>query len=191
MTFGELGLTAESVLVARSVNEAAQAVAMAANWRELEKTASITFLASGLTALPSWVRDVTAVLNASGVPLDGKDRESFDDLYRGDGTTASDPSVYCVEGLDASGNLQVSTWPVIASTKAGTVKGLRRLTVMAADGDVCELPVEMHYLVVDRAVALLREWEESEMAQTAQARADSNLGRAMAAKGQDVMSDRT
>ncbi|MCC6798310.1 MAG: hypothetical protein IT366_24570 [Candidatus Hydrogenedentes bacterium] len=164
-------------MMKRFANEAAQYVAVALRLPELEKSAGITFQTSGLTALPSWVAAVTYVLNASGVPLDMKTRTNFNDLYRGDTTAATDPSACCVEGMDASGNLQVRTWPVINSTRAGTVEGMRRIAVMVADGDVPEIPSEKHFLIVDRMVALFREWEESEAVGVAQSRSESGIQR--------------
>ncbi|MCC6156082.1 MAG: hypothetical protein IT367_20120 [Candidatus Hydrogenedentes bacterium] len=165
-------------MMKRFANEAAQFVAVALRLPELEKSAGITFLTSGLTALPSWVAAVNEVYNVSNVPLDKKEPRTFEDLYRGDTTAATDPSVYRVEGMDASGNLQISTWPVISSTRAGTVKGIRRIAVMSADGDVPEIPAEKHFLIVDRMVALYREWEESEAAGIAGSRSESGIQRA-------------
>jgi len=182
---------ADLAMMKRFANEAAQFVAVSAKWPELDKSAAITFLTSGLTALPSWVSDVTAVLNINGRPLAMKDRRAFDDLYRGDTTAATDPLVCCVEGMDASGNLQLSHWPVIAGTRAGTVKGLRRIAAMVGDADVPEIPGEMHFLIVDRMVALYREWEESDASMVAMQRSDGGVQRVAMARASDVVRDRT
>ena len=179
--FDRLGLGASEVpagvltMMKRFANEAAQFVAVSLRLPELEKSAGITFATSGITSLPSWVAWVTEVYNVAGAPLEQKSPRSFEDLYRGDTTAATDPSVFRVEGMDASGNLQISTWPVIASTRAGTVKGMRRIAVMSADGDIPEIPSEKHFLIVDRMVALFREWEESESASLALNRSESGI----------------
>ena len=199
MNFGEikqalydrLGGTYETTLVGRIVNEALQTVAAGGKWRELEKSASITFLTAGETVLPSWVRDVLELDDDTGAPLDEKDRDAWEDLYQGDTTAGTRPSAFCVRGMDASGNLMVATWPVIAGTVAGTVRGLRRPAVLAADGDVPELPLELHARVLDEAVARLREWEESDMASLGLERSAAGVSQALGVKGSGVVADRS
>lgn len=200
MNFGELkqelydrlGGTYETTLVERFVNEATQRVAASGKFRELEKSASISLLAAGTTQCPSWVRDVIEIDDDNGKPLKQKDRDAWEDLYQEDGRSgAARPTAFCVRGMDASGTLTVETRPLTVGAVSGTVRGLRRPATMTGDSDVPELPAELHWSIVDAAVAMLREWEESDMASLATERAVGGASQAVGEKGSPIVRDRT
>lgn len=189
--YDRMGVTGNTDLVKRLVNEAVQVVATRAKLGLLEQSWAVTFSATGVTALSAEVMDVLSVLNDANVPLDEKDRDAFEDFYRGDVTAGSKPTVFCLSGTSKTdGAIQISTWPVITAA-TGFVRGLRRVKVMTADADIPEVPSELHWQIVDEAVARMREWEESEVGLAGAQRGAGLAGAANAAMGEDRIKKKT
>lgn len=173
---GVTPLAGTVTMVERIVNESLQKVASNVDWPGLLTLVAVTFSNTGKTLLSIAFRKVDSILDSTGDALSEVSLGAFDDFYRGDTTAGTKPTVYCVDAFDAaSGSLSISTWPSFTSA-TGNVRGYRRPVKLTTDADIPELPSELHHLIVDEAVARLREVEESGNVQVASQVAAQNMG---------------
>lgn len=165
--------------VERIVNEAANKVASSQKWYWLEDAQKSIAMVDGTSSyfLDATIGDIVELINGSGDPLSEVARDTFEDLYRGDSTAAANPTRFTVDGMQGSSRkIGITVWPEPSGASTVTIRGYRRIAEMTADSDVPEIPDELHHLIVDQAVALLREYEESPMAELAFAKASQGLG---------------
>ncbi len=192
--FDRLGLTGQETLVARLVNQGKDDLATKKLWF-LETSGNAVFETNYTTCqLGTDVGHVIEVLTSLGVPLTQCHRDTFEDLYRSDATTAGAPSVYCIEGTQTTAAIRLGLWPKIAAFSTGTVRHLKRVPDMAVDTAPPEhVPPEYHPIIVDFAVARYREWEgdSPEAAIALRNLAERNLGRLVGETLEDTASDGT
>lgn len=134
----------------------------------------------------SSVSDIKTVIDIEdgiGAPLVELDKAAFEDLYRGDTSTAANAVYWTVDGMVQTTTayptaLTVSVWPRVAVT---TTTGTLRYTSKAvdiADADsttVPSIPEEFHYVIVDLALARIYAWEDSELTTTMLQKAQASL----------------
>lgn len=208
MTFGEIkqalydrvGLqnftptAAWIVTVERIVNEAANKVASSKKWLWLEDDQTNLTMVSGTKSylVDPTIADVLELIDQNGAPLSEVSRDTFEDAYRGDTSAAADPTRFTVDGMDGdTRSIKVTVWPEPNEASTVTVRGLRRVAAMTADADVPEVPDELHHLIVDQAVALIREFEESPLAELAMVKAGQGIGVVTASEDEGKLGDKT
>ena len=192
MTFGEmrqalwdrLGITAEQTLVQRLLNEAKDRYVTAYKWPHLETSEAVTFT-SGTRVIPlnTGIGSIIGLYDFIGTMIDGRvARETYDELYRADTSTATAPTVYCEQGsISTTKAIEVHIWPSPSATTAGTVRGLKRvsdLTTTDTSGTFDFIPTAHHFVLVDMAEQSFHEWEgEESLAQFAMARVEGGLNK--------------
>ena len=185
------GVALDSAKAGRIVNQALDEVAMEANLPELRFAFTVSYTNGVSTVtLATDVRDVESVLDTNGLPLLKVDRAVWDDRYEGDATASGEPKAFCIYDANAAGTLIVKVWPAPNFTASRNAMGIRRVSILAADGDVPALPPELHHLVARRAVAIYREYEESELAPVTQQLSDTVSGHGVGTKGAGVIRNR-
>lgn len=208
MDFGELkqdlydrlGLGASTpiastvTMVERLVNQAANRVATSQKWQWLEDDSTTLAMVNGTREylVDPLVGDITALIDGDGIPLSQVARDTFEDFLRGDSTTAAKPLNFSYDKMDGgTRSLSVSMWPTPNEGSTITVRGFRRVAKMNSDTDVPEIPDELHYLISDQAVALLREVEESPVLEMAMVRAGQATQSVVAAGEAGKTEDKT
>lgn len=196
MTFGQiiqrvydkLGLTAETTMVQRMVNEATQEVATAAPWRFLQEEANHLWTSGQAQyTVATSVSHVLQLHASTGWPLDLISQHLFKDLYRGDTSTAGYPYVAALNGMSTAGALSFRVWPTPASNSTGTMRYLRRVATMTTDANEPEIPSEWHQLIVDGALSRFANHEDHEQLQAYRAQFDAELERMKAVEPQVVL----
>ncbi len=180
--------------VERIVNEAANKVASAKKWYWLEDAQTdITMVdATQSYFVDDSISDILELMDQNGDPLREVARDTFESLFRGDSTAAADPTHFTVDGMEGSTRkIGVSVWPIPNAGSTVTVRGYRRVVAMTADADVPEIPDELHQLIVDQAVALLREFEESPLAELAFQKASQGIGMVVGSEQEGQLGDKT
>lgn len=182
------------ITVERMVNEAANKVASSEKWVWLEDAQTDIDMVDGTKSYfaDATIADILELIDANGSPLSEVARDTFEDLYRGDSTEAAAPTRFCVDGMDgATRAIGVTVWPTPNAASTLTVRGYRRIAKMTADADVPEIPDELHHLIVDHAIALFREFEESPMAELAYVKTGQGTGTVVASEQEGQLGDKT
>ena len=155
--------SATTALVKRMVNSAINEFCTFKNWDWMETSASLSIsnATRGYT-LASTVGKVVGIHDSNGAPLTEVSRDTYYDMYRGDATTGS-PTHYCVDGADDTNTyVTIQVWPVPTGSATLTVRNRRRLTDLSSDGDIPKIPPQYHWVLVDLAVARIREFENDQ-----------------------------
>lgn len=161
--FDKLGLTSETTLVERMVNETQQEIAASARWGWLESSGTQLFTSgTSLYAMGTDASELLGLQDADGQPLDFVQQDGFMDLYQADTSTATNPTIYTLRGMDTSNNLKFAVWPVPGANTSGTRRYLRRLADMTTTADVPNMPVELHPVIVAGALTRFAHQEDDQ-----------------------------
>jgi hypothetical protein len=201
--YDRLGLTSpDSVtvtMVTRAINLSIQEIYAQCDGVWTERSAPFRFV-PGTNAYQLWgptvssVNDIRAVVDIEdglGAPLVELDRQTYEDLHRGDTTGDANAQVWCVDGMIQTTTLYppaitVSVWPRIATTTTtGTLRyGSKPAEVVDADSTtVPQVPEEFHYVIIDLALAKIYAWEDSELSAMMGQKAQASLAAMKAAVG--------
>lgn len=190
--FSELAST--TVTVERIVNEATQKIASAKKWIWLEDAQKSIAMVGGTKSyfIDDTISDLLELIDANGAPLSEVARDTFEDLYRADTSTAANPTRYTVDGMaGTTRKIGITVWPTPSESSTVTIRGNRRVADMSSDSDVPEIPDELHHLIVDQAIALLREFEESPMAEFTMIKAGQGIGMVVGSEKEGQLGDKT
>lgn len=171
MTFSEikqavydlLGLTSETTMVARFVNEAKDELVGAKEWwwNEWSATQSLASTTRSYT-LTTDAEAVRELLTASDGQIEFCDRETYRDLYRYSTATAGFPYVYTIEGSNTDGGITINVWPKPSAASVMTVRYARRIPDVSTDGSTFQhMPATFHFALVKGAAARFRDWEQN------------------------------
>ena len=188
-----LGLTGESTLVGRLVNEAKDELVTAAKWWWLETTTSHLFTADTRTyTLGTDVSGVIGMFTSTGEPVEFVNRVTYENLYRDSSSTAANPEVYTVEGGGSVGQPVVNVWPTPGENSTGKVRYLKRIADMALDTESpSQIPAEFHHAIVKGAIAKFREWEDDPRADSARSDFEQTLAKLRGLPESDTVDEQT
>ena len=188
-----LGLTGESSLVVRLVNEAKDELVTAAKWWWLETSTTQLFTSDTRTyTLGTDVASVVDLFTSTGIPIDFVHRTVYENLYRESATTAANAKVYTVVGGGSSGQPVLSVWPTPGVNSIGTVRYLKRIPDMALDTESpAQIPPEYHFAIVKGAIAKFREWEDDPRADSARSDFEQTLAKLRGLPESDTVDEQT
>ena len=165
----EAGMTLDADMVKRWVNDAYFEVQAAAKFPWRIRTKSVNTTASQpYVLLGDEVDDVISVLWAGSPPLQQWHPDAFADLFEGDTTeTATGPTDCSVLRTDTTDtdDPALFIWPLTDGVEALAIRYVTRVAEMSADGDIPDMPISWHWLIIDGALAKLRRWEDDPSAE--------------------------
>jgi hypothetical protein len=161
-----LGITSETTMIARLINESKDEFVSAKKWWWRETTATQSFITTGKTYVTAAeVGEILEIDDGDGIPLEKVHKQTYIDLYRGDTSTAAKPSVYTIDGTSTPGALTFSVWPVPAAISTGTRRYLRNIPDLTLDTESLQhVPTTHHFAIIKGAEARYREWENDQSA---------------------------
>ncbi len=164
-----LGLTGESTLVGRLVNEAKDELVTAAKWWWLETSTAHLFTANTRSyTLKTDVATVVDMFTSTGNPIEFVHRTTYENMYRESDSTDANPEVYTIEGGGSAGQPVLSVWPTPSANSTATLRYIKRVPDMALDTESpSQIPAEYHFAIVKGAIAKFREWEDDPRADSA------------------------
>lgn len=189
MNFGEmkqavfdmLGVTGEVTMVERFINSSKDRYVEYSKWPHLEVEEDLA-LTTGVReyTLGTTMGHVLAMFTSAGAEIHGDvHRLTYNELYRGDTSTAANPELYIEQGTNTAGRIKIHTWKTVSEASTAKVRGLVRVPdIASASASVFQhIPVTHHFVVVELAQAEFREWEESEQAPAMRAKAERSLAK--------------
>lgn len=161
MTFNEmvvalqdhLGITAETTLVERFVNQGKDRYVHAAKWPHLESSVVQSWTTNDRAyAAPALCESIVALEDADGNRVIRQERDTYDELYRADTSGAAAPSVYTEEGTDEDTIHQFHVWPKPSGNTSGTVRFLVRVPdLTSTTGTYDHIPEAHHFTILKAA----------------------------------------
>jgi len=191
MTFGDmlqalydrLGLTGETDLAVRLINNGKDRYETARKWPFLETSTTQLFTSGTRTYLaPSNCRHILSIEGPSGLPLDSEvERETYDALYRADTSTATVPTVYREQGTrQTDGSIYFQVWPNPSTNTSGTIRFLQHVPDLSSADTASSyyaIPSAHHFAILEFAEASFHEYEDSQQAQFLYSKALDSVNR--------------
>ena len=169
MTFNEmvvalqdhLGITGETTLVERLINQGKDRYVHAGKWPHLESSDTQFWTTDRRAyAAPVLCESLVALEDSSGNRVLRQERDTYDELYRADASDAVEPSVYTEEGTDTDAIHQFHVWPKPSSDTEGKVRFLVRVPdLTSTTGTFDHIPEAHHFAILKAAEIEFHEFE--------------------------------
>lgn len=162
MTFNEMVVAIQDLLgisggettkAERMVNQGKDRYVNAAKWPHLESSASQAFATSTRTyAAPALCESIVGIEDANGDRVLKQERDTYDEIYRSDTSSAAAPSVYIEEGTDPNAIHQFHVWPNPTALSTGKIRFLVRVPALTSTtGTYDHIPEAHHFAILKGA----------------------------------------
>lgn len=163
--YDNLGLTGETALVERMINQAKDRYITARKWPHLVSTANQLWT-SGQRAytLSATVAHVLALFNSVGRAIERVAPAEYDQQFRPNGATGS-PEFYMEEGSDPTRNIRIHVHPQPAANETGSIRFVVRIPDLSdatSTSKFDHIPETHHFVIVEDAVGMFKGYEDSE-----------------------------
>lgn len=162
MTFNEmvaviqdhLGISGgETTVTEQAVNAGKDRYVNAAKWPHLESS-EVQAFASGVRVFsaPDACESIVGIEDASGSRITKVERDSWDELFRSDTSTATAPTHYSEQGTDPNAIHQFQVWPNPSALSTGKIRYLVRVPdLTSTDGTYDHIPEAHHFAIIKAA----------------------------------------
>ena len=139
----------------RLVNDGKDRVVSAYKWHWLETSATQLFT-SGTRAyqVTTACVEIVSLEDFSGNAIRKVERDTYDEMHRPSTSTGAAPSVYTVQGWQASGAQSIHVWPNPSGNTAGTLRYIPKIASLSSANDTLSydyMPSTFHFAVVQAA----------------------------------------
>lgn len=170
MTFNEmvvavqdhLGISGgQTTLVEQKLNAGKDRYVHAAKWPHLESSDTQLFSTDIREyAAPVLCESIVGIEDATGNRVVRQERDTYDELYRPDTSTATEPSVYTEEGSDVDAIHQFHVWPKPSGNSSGKIRYLVRVPDLTSTvGTYDHVPEAHHFVILKAAEVEFHKWE--------------------------------
>ena len=148
-----LGITGETTLVERLVNQGKDRYVHAGKWPHLESSDTQFWTTDRRTyAAPVLCESIVALEDASGNRVLRQERDTYDELFRRSTAAATEPSMYTEEGADVNALHQFHVWPKPSTNSTGKIRFLVRVPdLTGTTGTYDHIPEEHHFVILKGA----------------------------------------
>lgn len=155
----------------RIVNDGKDRVVAAFKWHWLETSATQLFTSGTRNyQVTTACLEVISLEDFSGNAIRKVERDTYDEMHR-PSTSTGVPTVYTLQGWQASGAQSLHVWPNPSANTAGTLRYVPKIASLSSANDTLSfdyMPVTHHFAVVKAAeVEFYRQEGQSDMVQTA------------------------
>lgn len=194
--YDRLGLTGETALVERLVNEGKDMYVTARKWGHLESSTTQLWTSGtrAYTAIGA-VDHITALEGSTGQEVNGDiHMDTYKALYRPDTSTAKTPTVYVEEGATIGAAKNFNVWPSPSENSSGTMRFLVRVPDLATASDSSpfdHIPSNHHFVILGAAEILFAEYENDQQAVLLRSQWEQDITRLAGETPKEVLRDGT
>ena len=142
----------DATRLTRFVNLGKDRVVGTAKWAWLETSTTQLFTSGTRVYTPLvLMNSVTGIQDASGNRIIKVERDTYDELYNADTSTAPAPSNYTVKGFSTAGTHSIHVWPEPSANSSGILRYIARVpdvAVAGSTGSYDHIPTGLHHAVV-------------------------------------------
>jgi hypothetical protein len=165
----------------RVLNDGKDRVVAAFKWHWLETSATQLFTSGTRNyQMTTACIEVISLEDFSGNAIRKVERDTYDEMHR-PSTATGTPTVYTLQGWQASGAQSLHVYPSPSANTSGTLRYIPRISSLTSANDTLSfdyMPITHHFAVVKAAeVEFYRQEGQADMAQTAEAQLQDEINR--------------